>query len=114
MARIPRKTCQSCLWCPLPNECGAIFLWTLAAICLVTVIINALLGPTCSVLIKTAIATHPLQPLHRVRSTRKVIDRLLTLIRDAQGEVTPEQLAAVTAAIPEPAAPPIMNSPLPS
>jgi hypothetical protein len=80
------------------NE-GKIFLWILASLCVVAAGINAVLGPTCTVNIQTAIARHPLEPLQRLRAARKVIARILPVISAAQGEVSSDQLATITRAL---------------
>jgi hypothetical protein len=80
------------------NE-GRIFLWILASLCAAAAGINAALGPTCTVNIQTAIARHPLEPLQRLRTARKVIARILPIISAAQGEVSSEQLATITKAL---------------
>jgi len=89
---------------------GKLFLWTIAALSAVAVTINSMFGPSCTVHIRTAIAEHPLEPLGRVRSAQKVIARLRPLIHAAQGELTPEQLAQVTASPATSAIPPTIGS----
>src|SRR5436190_8580724 len=75
-----------------------------AGMCLVVAGINTVLSPTCSVEVQTAVATHPLPPLRRLRNSRRIIARLTSIITAAQGETTPEQLATITTAPPSPAA----------
>lgn len=91
---------------------GAIVLGTFAGICALAVAVHSVLGPTCAVQVRTAIAAHPLEPLGRLRQCQKAFARLVPLIQQAQGELTPEQLAEITAPSPPAiAAPPVTLPP---
>ena len=72
----------------------AAFLWTIAGLFLTVVLANSLAGPTCVAHIKTAVQTEELPSLRRVWQTRKILKRLRPLIAAAQGELTPEEIAA--------------------
>ncbi len=66
---------------------------SLAGLALLALIINVMRGPTCSCQIRTAVQIEPL-PISRVRVARKVLDRLRPLIASAQGQLSPEEIAA--------------------
>ena len=57
-------------------------------------LINLLKGPTAECFIQTAVQSEKLPSLGRLRNARKVLARLRPLIDEAQGKLTPEQLAA--------------------
>lgn len=61
---------------------------------LIPAVINTLRGPTCETRIRTAVQIEPLPSLGRVRAVEKVLLRIKPLIAQAQGEVTPDQIAA--------------------
>ena len=50
---------------------------------------NMILGPTCIVRLRTAVQTHRVAPLERIRDFRKGMDTIEPLIRSAQLTVTP-------------------------
>ncbi len=56
--------------------------------------VNVALGPTCMCYVNTAVHTHELVSLKRVRTATKVFDVVTPLITAAQGVVTPEELQA--------------------
>jgi hypothetical protein len=62
-------------------------------ICLVPLLINLALGPTCRCEIRTAVQTEDL-PIRRVRGAQKIFDRIRPLIAVAQGQLTPEEIPA--------------------
>ena len=66
---------------------------SLAGISALACIINLLRGPTCTCEIRTLVQTERL-PLSRVRKTQKVLNRIRPLIASAQGQLTPEEVAA--------------------
>jgi hypothetical protein len=78
---------------------GALFLWTIAAITALSATVNAMFGATCSVDVQTPVARHPLAPLNRLRAAKTIFARIIPLLTAAQGELTGEQLAEITAAI---------------
>jgi len=61
---------------------------------LIPLVVNNLLGPTCSCRIKTAVQSEELRSLRRLRKTEKVIGRLRPLIAASQGTLAPEEVAA--------------------
>jgi hypothetical protein len=73
---------------------GRIFLLIISAIVGIFLLANAIAGPSCRCSIRTAVQTNELLSLSRLRSTRKVLARLRPLIAAAQGELTPEEIAA--------------------
>jgi len=72
----------------------AAFLWVIAGLFLTVVLANSIAGPTCAAHLKTAVQTEELPSLRRVWQTRKIFKRLRPLIAAAQGELTPEEIAA--------------------
>ncbi|MBW2615555.1 MAG: hypothetical protein JRD02_05215 [Deltaproteobacteria bacterium] len=69
-----------------------IFFGIMAGLFLLILLVNCLLGPTCECHLKTAVQTEKLPSLNRLRSVRKVMDRLGPLIEQAQGTLTPEAI----------------------
>ncbi len=57
-------------------------------------LLNILMGPTCKCYIQTAVNWERLSSLRRVRSARKVINKVAPLIKNAQGELTHADIAA--------------------
>lgn len=77
----------------------------IAALFAAVVIGYLVAGPTCRCRITTAVQTEELVSLRRLRTARRVLDRLRPLILAAQGGgVTAQPVAATTAFVPEPAA----------
>jgi hypothetical protein len=89
----------------------------------IPLLVNNLLGPTCACQIRTAVQTEDLPSLNRIRKTRRVLDRIRPLIAEAQGLLTPEEVAAnlqqlaaanapdvaPTSSTPDPDAPPVIT-----
>lgn len=61
--------------------------------CLIPLLINLLLGPTCTCQIRTAVQTESL-PIRRVGKLRKILKRIQPMIAEAQGQITPEDVLA--------------------
>lgn len=61
--------------------------------CLIPLIINLLLGATCTCQIRTAVQTESL-PIRRVGKARKIRNRIRPMIAEAQGQITPEEVLA--------------------
>lgn len=80
----------------------------IAGLSALAMIINIVRGPTCTCQIRTAVQTEFL-PVPRTRVARKLLERVRPLIASAQGQLTPEEVAARMSepplANPEPAAP---------
>ncbi len=78
----------------LPRESGAaIVIWTIfASIFLVLLLINNLLGPTCTCYVRTAVQIEELPSLNRLRRARKVLGRIRPLIIAVQGGLPPEEI----------------------
>jgi hypothetical protein len=55
---------------------------------------NNLLGPSCTVYLRTAVQTEELPSLNRIRRTRKVLDRIRPLIVAVQGQLAVEDVSA--------------------
>jgi len=60
----------------------------------VPLVINSLLGPTCDCHLQTAVQTEYLPALSRIRSVRKLLNRIRPLIEEAQGTVAPDEIAS--------------------
>jgi hypothetical protein len=56
--------------------------------------VHLALGPTCIAQLRTAVQTEQLPSLNRLRKARNILARLRPLIEQAQGRLTPEELAA--------------------
>jgi hypothetical protein len=61
--------------------------------CLIPLLINFLLGPTCTCQIRTAVQTEDL-PIRRVGKARKILKRIQPMIAEAQGQIAPEEVQA--------------------
>ncbi|MCD6052748.1 MAG: hypothetical protein K0Q55_4170 [Verrucomicrobia bacterium] len=91
------------------------FFLFLAFIFLLFLVINVARGTTCQATLFTAVQAEPLVTLNRLRTARKVLDRLKPLIAEAQGELKAEEMnleaeagtpaAAPTAVVLEPEVP---------
>ena len=57
-------------------------------------LVNNLLGPTCSCQIRTAVQTEEMPSLCRLRQTQRILDRLRPLITQAQGQLSAEDIPA--------------------
>ncbi len=66
----------------------------IAAFWTICLLVNTFRGPTCKTHIRTAVQTEMLPSLGRVKLARKILARLQPLIVAAQGEATPDELAA--------------------
>jgi hypothetical protein len=58
------------------------------------IVVNSLRGPTCRCEIRTAVQTGRMPSLRRLKLTSRTLDRLRPLIIGAQGQLTPEEIAA--------------------
>jgi hypothetical protein len=76
---------------PLPkgNAAASIAWAVFTVIFAVPLLINNMLGPTCTCYLRTAVQTEELSSLNRVRRARKVLDRIRPLITAAQGSQPP-------------------------
>lgn len=88
---------------------GRIVLAIAGGFFLLLLVINLILGPTCSVHIVTAIQTEELPSLNRIRRTRRVVALLTERIRATQGETDPARLREFIEA--KAAEPPIVTAP---
>ena len=94
----------------LPRKDGAVMVaWLVSiAVFVLPLLINSLLGPTCTCFVRTAVQIEELPSLNRVRRARQVLDRVRPFITAAQGELPPEgipsrgQSTADSAASPAP------------
>ncbi len=71
------------LWWFWGMACGVLLLFFL---------VNMALGPTCSCHIQTPISTNELPSLNRLRTARKVRDRIRALVEQEQGRLSREQI----------------------
>jgi hypothetical protein len=71
-----------------------IFWLCLAGLCWLLFAVHWLRGATCVCHIRTAVQTEQLPSLQRLRTARKVLDRLRPLVGQAQGTVSAERLLA--------------------
>jgi hypothetical protein len=75
------------------DRAAGIIMAICVAILAVPLLINNILGPTCTVYLRTAVQIEELPSLGRVRRTRKVLARIRLLIAAVQGQLTPEEIA---------------------
>src|SRR6266567_54941 len=68
------------------------FLFVMTGTVLFALLVNWLRDPTCTCHVRTAVQTEELSPLKRLRTARKVIERLKPKIQEAQGLLAPELL----------------------
>jgi len=79
---------------PLRQNVGAAIAWSIiATIFLVPLLINNLLGSTCTSQLSTAVQIEKLPSLSRVRQTRKVLEKIRPLVTAAQGALTAEEVS---------------------
>jgi hypothetical protein len=76
------------------NLPGRVTLWIIAGFFGFFTLLNLWRGPTCVTHIKTAVQTEQLPPWNRLRTARKGKQRIRTLLLQAQGEVSSEELRA--------------------
>jgi hypothetical protein len=69
-----------------------VFALVLAGVLGLMLMANALLGPTCRCSLRTAVQTHELPSLRRLRRARKVLAHLRPLIGASQGQLNPEEI----------------------
>jgi hypothetical protein len=69
---------------------GLVFGSIVTVLCVVPLLANLVLGPTCACQIRTAVQTERLPTLKRLRSARKVLATLKPLIAAAQGTLSAE------------------------
>jgi hypothetical protein len=74
------------------GEAGLPIFGILTSLTLALLLINWMLGPTCVCHLRTAVQTEKLPSLNRLRTARKVLDRLRPWIAQAQGSMTREDL----------------------
>lgn len=87
---------QGFAWLVWEWEFEALILWgVLVFIFAALFLTNILKGPTCKSFIRTAVQMDPLPSLHRVRSARKMIERVRPYIEANQGSVPREKLISV-------------------
>lgn len=85
------------------DEVGRGILFFIAAVFGLVLIINSLFGPTCECHLQTAVQREQLPSLGRLRTARKVLERLRPRIEQAQGNLSADEArerAAVLAAAP--------------
>lgn len=73
---------------------GVVTVSVFAAIFLVFLLANLLLGPTCKFYLRTAVQLQHIPSVRRVRPARKAIRMIQPLIEAVQGVLSPDQLPA--------------------
>jgi hypothetical protein len=73
---------------------GKWFLGIMGVVCGIPFLLNLFKGPTCQCELRTAVQTEKVPSMNRVRRARRVISRLRPLIAEAQGQISPEDIAA--------------------
>lgn len=73
---------------------GGIVLGFVTGLCLLLLVINWSLGPTCKCALRTAVQTEDLPSLCRVRRSRNVLEKIRPLITTVQGQLTAEEISA--------------------
>jgi hypothetical protein len=77
----------------IDDTVGKVIFLSVAGVSALALVVNFVRGPTCTCEIRTLVQTERL-PLSRIRATRKFLERVRPLIVSAQGELTPEEVAA--------------------
>lgn len=72
---------------------GSSILGAIAALFILALVINALMGPMCTCHIKTAVQIERLTAISRMRRAEKFLERVRPLIATAQGEMQRENFA---------------------
>ena len=98
----------------ITDEVGKWIFGTLSGTVAIPFLINVLYGPACSCKLQTAVQTEDVPSMSRVRRARKVLARIRPLIAEAQGQLSPEEVAArmqgkLELSATATAAPPILN-----
>ena len=87
---------QGFAWLVWEWEFEALILWGVLVFLFAAMLLtNILKGSTCKAFIRTAVQMDPLPSLHRVRTARKMIERVRPFIEANQGSVPREKLISV-------------------
>jgi len=80
----------------LPREAGAVIVtWAIfSAVFIAPLLLNNLMGPTCTGYLRTAVQIEELPSLNRLRRARKVLERIRPFIIAVQGGFPPEEISA--------------------
>ena len=70
----------------------SVFNWSMAGLMSVFLMINWLRGPTCVSHLQTAVQTEKLHSLYRLKTAKKVMNRLRLLVEKAQGKLAREDI----------------------
>jgi len=70
----------------------SVFNWSMAGLMAVFLMINWLRGPTCVSHLQTAVQTEKLHSLYRLKTAKKVMNRLRLLVEKAQGKLAREDI----------------------
>jgi hypothetical protein len=70
----------------------SIFNWSMVGLMTIFLMINWLRGPTCVSHLHTAVQTEKLHSLYRLKTTKKVMNRLRLLVEQAQGKLAREDI----------------------
>ena len=70
---------------------AAILSWgIISGYCLLCLLVNSMMGPTCACYLRTGVQTERLYSLNRLPRTERVVGRLRACIEAAQGRISPE------------------------
>jgi hypothetical protein len=78
-----------CFFAVASGGAWRLFPAVIAAAILLILLINVLKGPTCETVLLTAVQTEKLYPLHRLKTTEPVMNRLRSIIEQRQGRINP-------------------------
>ena len=70
----------------------SVFNWSTAGLMAILFVINWLRGPTCVSHLHTAVQTEKLHSLYRLKTAKKVMNRLRLLVEQAQGKLARENI----------------------
>ena len=115
---IPTILCLAMLFSVLPSrndgDWGIVIVYTICTFLFaLPLLINNLLGPTCTCYLRTAVQIEELPSLSRVRRARKVLDRIRPFVIAVQGGLSPEEIPSGCGRRPcrQPASPPPRAAP---
>jgi len=75
------------------DSVGRIILFSAAGLFLLCMSLNLLFGPTTLCYLQTAVQMEFLPSIRRLRKARKILNLIRPLIKSAQGELAPEEIA---------------------
>jgi hypothetical protein len=76
------------------DESAAIITWSIvSAVFIIPLLLNNLMGPTCTGYLRTAVQIEELPSLNRLRRARRVLERLRPFVTAVQGGLSPEEIS---------------------